>query len=89
MYIESSAPRRPGQKAWLVSRQIGFSSPQCLNFYFSMNGKHIGSLNVYVKTGPMLPSAPVWSMSGPQGNKWILGQAPVQANMPYRVNPLT
>jgi hypothetical protein len=50
-----------------------------------MNGKHIGSLNVYVKTGAMLPSAPVWSLSGPQGPQWALGQATVRANIPYRV----
>ncbi|XP_060564981.1 MAM and LDL-receptor class A domain-containing protein 1-like [Ruditapes philippinarum] len=85
IYIESSSPRRPGQKAWLVSRQIGFTSPQCLNFYYNMNGKHIGSLNVYVKTGAMLPSAPVWSLSGPQGPQWALGQATVRANIPYRI----
>lgn len=85
MYIESSAPRKPGQKAWLVSRQIGFTQPQCVSFYYNMYGDHIGSLNVYVKTGAQLPSTPVWSLSGNQGQQWLLGQATVQGNQPYRV----
>ena len=89
MYIESSAPRRPGQKAWLVSKQIGFSTPMCLNFYYHMYGTQIGSLNVYVKTGVALPSTPVWTKSQNQGQMWNLAQATIQATtQPYRVSLL-
>ena len=87
MYIESSAPRRPGQKAWLVSKQIGFSNPMCLNFYYHMYGTQIRSLNVYVKTGVALPSTPVWTKSQNQGQMWNLAQATIQATtQPYRVS---
>lgn len=85
MYIESSAPRRSGQKAWLVSRQIGFTTPMCLSFWYHMYGIQIGSLNVYVKTGIAMPSAPVWSKSRNQGQMWNLAQTTIQGTSGYRV----
>ncbi|WAR02787.1 MLRP2-like protein [Mya arenaria] len=85
MYIESSSPRRPGDKAWLVSSYATTTAPQCLSFYYSMYGVHIGSLNVYVMTGTALPSAPVFSKSGNQGNQWFMGQATLQSTQKYRV----
>jgi hypothetical protein len=49
MYTEASIPRRPGQKARLLTPQYPVvQSPQCLTFYYHMYGGNIGSLNVKV-----------------------------------------
>lgn len=85
VYIESSAPRKPGDKARLISPQITSTSPMCMSFYYHMYGQHIGTLNVYLKTGNTLPRSAVWSKSLNQGNKWILGQTTIQATQPYNV----
>ncbi|KAH3887691.1 hypothetical protein DPMN_011709 [Dreissena polymorpha] len=85
MYIESSAPQRPGQKAWLVSDYASGNVTQCMTFYYSMYGANIGTLNLYIMTGVALPSTPVFSKSGNQGNMWIMGQATLQSPQTYRV----
>ena len=85
MYIESSAPRRPGDKARLVSPQVTLSGPQCLTFYYHMNGLHIGTLNVYTKTGTHLSTRPVWTKSLNQANKWIPAQVVFQSAQPVQI----
>jgi len=86
MYIEASAPRRPGDKAWLVSSYANTTASQCMTFYYNMYGSQMGTLNVYTMTGNALPSAPVFSKSGDQGNQWNMGQATLQASQRYRVS---
>ncbi|KAH3887674.1 hypothetical protein DPMN_011692 [Dreissena polymorpha] len=70
MFIESSAPRSPGDNAILQSATFsGSSSPLCLQFYYNMYGSSIGSLRVWA-----LPqggnSVKVWELSGNQGLQW-------------------
>ena len=49
MYIEASAPRKTGDNAILLSPTFaGSAKPRCLNFWYHMYGKAIGTLNVYV-----------------------------------------
>lgn len=51
MYTEASVPRKPGQKARLLTPQYSaVQTPQCLTFYYHMFGTNIGSLNVKVRT---------------------------------------
>ena len=54
-----------------------------------MYGTAVGTLNVYVKTGPGNGSDVeqlVWTNAGNQGNSWIQGQAPVFSSKPFRVS---
>lgn len=85
VYIETSSPRRPNDKARLISPSVSNTAPLCMQFYYHMYGTHIGRLNVYVKTGTALPSVPVWTKSQNQGNKWTVAQVTIQANSPYQV----
>ncbi|KAK7473655.1 hypothetical protein BaRGS_00035133, partial [Batillaria attramentaria] len=87
MYIETSSPRRPGQKARLISSQVTSTSPQCLSFFYNLNGRQIGALNVYVMTGASLASTdtPVWTKTTNLGDRWVPGQTTVQANSPYKI----
>ena len=48
MYIEASAKGR-GKNAIIYSPLYRGLKRQCLEFYYHMNGRHIGTLNVYAK----------------------------------------
>lgn len=41
----------------------------CLQFYYSMNGRGMGTLNVYKREGVKNDDL-IWSMSGNQGKEW-------------------
>lgn len=75
MYIETSAPRRPGDKARLISPTINGNFAQCVSFYYHMYGPHVKSLNVYLATGANATlGSPDWTRVGTQANAWVLGQ---------------
>lgn len=75
VYIETSAPRRPGDKARLIgpSIQVQAGQSQCFSFWYNMLGDQIKALNIYLKHGSNLGS-PVWTRAGTQGASWKQGQ---------------
>ncbi|CAH3182988.1 unnamed protein product [Porites lobata] len=66
MYIETSSPRRPGDKAKLVLTIPNNGEMSCLSFYYHMYGASVGTLNVY--SG----NSKVFNISGQQSNYWIV-----------------
>ena len=66
MYIETSSPRRPGDKAKLVLTVPNNGEISCLSFYYHMYGASVGTLNVY--SG----NSKVFNISGQQSNYWIV-----------------
>ena len=51
MYIETSAPRRPNDRARLTSPSYPAATDnECLQFYYHMYGRNIGTLNVRVSS---------------------------------------
>ena len=63
MYIESSSPRRRGDKARLNSPIYSrTTTPSCLKFWYNMNGRNIGTLNVYAVLSGRYQR--IWSKSG-------------------------
>lgn len=76
MFIETSLPRRPGDKAQLLSPTYPPTSGKCLQFWYHMYGRHIGTLNVRVKRA--VQGKPTyflqWSRSGDHGNRWRVAQ---------------
>lgn len=72
MYIETSSPRRPGDKAQLISPKINGASAMCMSFWYHMYGSHIKALNIYLSQNGTLGTA-VWTRSGNQGNRWLQG----------------
>ena len=50
MYTETSWPRKPGDRARLITPVIKSESKGCrVRFYYHMKGANIGSLVVYVR----------------------------------------
>lgn len=69
MFMEASAPRRPGDVAELINDQVKLTTDSCLSFWYHMYGKDIGTLAVYGKTGstPKL----LWAQSGDKKSNWL------------------
>ena len=82
--MESSAPRRPGDRADLVSQVMRPSQARCMTFWYHMNGPNIGTLRVLVRVGASNITA--WTLSGDHGDRWTYAQAPVTANLDYQVS---
>lgn len=85
VYIESSAPRRPGDKAQLASPLISDQQTRCLSFWYHMYGTHVNTLNVYLQSGSPGLGTPLWTKKGTQGNKWIQGQLTITPSNAYQV----
>ncbi|CAB4026654.1 MAM and LDL-receptor class A domain-containing 2-like, partial [Paramuricea clavata] len=86
VFIETSSPRRRGEKARLVGPNFTPSSTvRCLQFWYHMYGQSTGSLRVFAKWGAGNNSQSVlWSLSGSQGNQWKFGRVSVSRNDAYR-----
>ncbi|XP_025084894.1 MAM and LDL-receptor class A domain-containing protein 2-like isoform X1 [Pomacea canaliculata] len=82
MYIEASQPRKTGDRARLHSEILKNSShPQCLTFWYSMNGVGMGTLSVYkdlvTNTSKLVQ---LWTLSGDHGAQWQKASVPVREN---------
>ena len=86
IYIETSSPRQPNDKARIMSAPIAPDGRMghCVKFWFHMYGPHVDSLNVYKKVGQNLVL--VWKRSGNNGNAWRAGQVDVNSNIRYQVS---
>ena len=82
MYIETSIPRVPGDKAWLSSPVIlQMSDTICFSFYYYMYGEDVGTLNVIIRSidsGSV--SSPLWSVFGEKGDFWLKGQIAINVS---------
>lgn len=86
-YIETSAPRRRGQKAQLLSASqapTGISG-KCFKFWYHMYGRTVGTLNVYVSKN-VSSSNLIWTLSGNQGNQWKPAQLSVTSTQSFNVS---
>lgn len=84
MYIETSSPRRNGDKARLISPFYPPTMGRCLTFYYHMYGSGIGALNVYLKQQGVL-KPPIFATSGDHGNVWNPQQLTLNSNTPFQV----
>ena len=67
IFIESSEPQRHRHMAQLMGPRL--CGRMCLQFFYHMNGKRMGRLNVYKREG-MRSDDLLWTMSGDQGTDW-------------------
>lgn len=83
-YIDSSFPRRPGDKAKLVSTSFPAPSadaPMCMHFWFHMFGSGIGTLKLLMRHFRSLdaPFREIWSLNGNAGNTWFIAQITISS----------
>lgn len=77
MYIETSSPRKTGDKARLIGGVQPKTNGQCLEFWYHMYGYTIGTLNVYRKRRSL--GSPIWTESGDHGNQWLVAQVTIRS----------
>ena len=75
VYIEASAPRRPGDQARLISESLSYATHNCLTFYYHMFGSTLGTLRIWAQLQGNSNPLPIWELSGSQGTTWMKGQA--------------
>ena len=71
LFLEASE-QKAGEGAILVSSIIGPGKAICVQFWYHMKGKDIGSLKVYIETNET--KTLVWNTTGEQGDDWNFGQ---------------
>uniref|UniRef100_A0A8C4QZJ9 MAM domain containing glycosylphosphatidylinositol anchor 1 n=1 Tax=Eptatretus burgeri TaxID=7764 RepID=A0A8C4QZJ9_EPTBU len=94
MFIEASRPRKPGDKARLISPIYTLATPSrsggrqnvfCLFFYYHMYGKHVGSLNVFIRSYGTLGDQPMWSHSNNMGDHWHKANVTITPRGPFQI----
>ena len=83
MYIETSYPRRNGDKATLISPDIISCLPSCLSFKAHMYGKDINRLRIDMVLGGSRTM--LLETIGNQGNKWHSYDVDLPRGGPYKV----
>lgn len=74
-FIETSIPRKKGEKARLVSMLFPHLVFDCLRFSYHMFGENIGRLDVYASTVEGLRL--LWRRAGSQENGWRKATVPL------------
>ncbi|CAF4044180.1 unnamed protein product, partial [Rotaria sordida] len=87
MFIESSLPQRPGNKARLISIVEQPQNGRCLQFWYHMYGRNIGQLNVYVSTNTSNNDTRilVWSRGANVGDVWRKAHISTEYTVPFSV----
>ncbi|CAL8109886.1 unnamed protein product [Orchesella dallaii] len=87
-FIDSSFPRRSGDRARLSSREFSSTkgdSPLCMRFWTHMYGNGIGTLRVIVHDVEDDQDRVIWSLSGEAGNAWYQGQVPISSFTAFKI----
>ncbi|XP_033107517.1 MAM and LDL-receptor class A domain-containing protein 1-like [Anneissia japonica] len=78
LYIEASNPRRPNERAKIVSPLIEPADHLlCFKFWYHMKGEHVGRLNVYRRLEGSMRSEWLWTINGDQSDRWIEAMLPI------------
>lgn len=79
LYVESSEPRRFGDKATLISGVL--KGVQCMRFKYYMYGQDMGYLSVY-RFGDGVMRSRLWHRKGNQGDRWNEARITLPCNSP-------
>lgn len=84
--MESSTPAHPQDKALLESAVYYQSGPNCnLTFWYNMNGRQIGTLQVLLKTSISNQLLTLWQKTGNQGTAWKQATVPIRSNSQFAI----
>ena len=85
MYTEVSPTSLPkGSKARLLSPRYPVTQGSCLQFWYHMYGRTIGTLNVYIRSFSWSQTK-VWSKTGNDTNIWNVAQVSFSSRYRYQV----
>lgn len=85
MYTEvSPTGLAKGANARLLSPRYPPTKGSCLQFWYHMYGRSIGTLNVYIR-GSAWAMTKVWSKSGNDTNIWNVAQVSIRSRYRYEV----
>ncbi|XP_047739184.1 MAM and LDL-receptor class A domain-containing protein 2 isoform X2 [Hyalella azteca] len=86
--IDSSYPRRPGDRARLMTEEFQATdpnSPLCMRFWTHMHGVGIGTLRVLIINTQDRKARTIWQISGEAGKIWYQGQVPIASATPFKI----
>ena len=88
VYVESSYPRKQGDRADLRSQQFGPTTPRCLNFWFNAHGANMGALRVLISPfNSTNSSTKIWQVSQRDfGLAWVNGRVTFSSKIPFFVS---
>ena len=69
LYTEGNE-QDPGDKARIESFANNPTDGMCVEFWYFMYGKDIGSLHLLIRRGEYVDPNPLWSETGDQGSVW-------------------
>lgn len=86
MYTEVNNQRNGAKARIMKSYAATTANGRCLQFYYMMYGRDLGTLNVYQKVGSVLGS-PIFTKRGDagQGRTWFKGQATLNSTVDFMV----
>lgn len=85
MYLEASGNSRLKKAELTFTAKSVIPGMKCMQFWYSMRGANVGSLNIYIITD-VQEQSPVWTKSGTQGPTWNLGMVEFNATATFKVN---
>ncbi|RVE62060.1 hypothetical protein OJAV_G00176900 [Oryzias javanicus] len=84
-YLPSSADDRAGQRASMFSPLYPAEKASCVQLWYHMDGRGVGTLNVYQQSQDQ-KTVVIFSQTGDQGRLWRFAQASLLPRVqPYRV----
>ena len=88
IYVESSYPRRRGDRADLKSIQFGPTGTRCLNFWFNVHGTNMGALKVMTAPSNNTNATTlIWQVSQRDfGVAWQNGRVSFSSSVPFNVS---
>lgn len=87
IFIETSSPRVPGDKARLKSAVFSpTTTGMCvMRFFYHMHGTDINALNIYIEKFERGPRMLIWNLTGSQPDEWRRGSVSLNSNTPFRI----
>ena len=85
LYIETSSPRLPGDKAWLVSPVIRPTRFCMMTFFVHLFGKDIDTISVYTRAAVNGPLTTRFRIKGESGNYWRQINVPIYSTDAFQI----
>ncbi|KAL4220012.1 hypothetical protein ACF0H5_020424 [Mactra antiquata] len=85
LFIETSAPRFPGEKARIISPMLPGNTALCLNFWYYMFGDGIGDLQVFIQNECTKTMTELFKVSGDKGEAWYESIVDITPTDDYRL----